>query len=162
MCTLFYHSSETQSMQELSTHSINRFRCHQPLCSAAVQSLFLSDLSAGSWWHLNGRSEARQVFRLSTAQDNVHLLHGAKNVATQASLIHLAKPKEAVRWICRIHQLAERVETGVKQTQAGDKVCGGSFNPLLQWLLPIRCRLISHIVLFLVEAQQENKSRGVD
>lgn len=55
MCTLFYHSGATQSAQELSTHSINWFCCHQPLFSCVlslypVQSLFLSDLSAGSWW----------------------------------------------------------------------------------------------------------------
>lgn len=100
MCTLFYHSSATQSAQVLSTHSINRFCCHQPLSLAfslyPVQSLFFSDLSEGSWWQPNGHSYAQQVFRLSTAQDNVHLVHEAKNVATQASLIHLVKPKEAV------------------------------------------------------------------
>lgn len=39
MCTLFYHSSATQSVQELSTHSINRFYCHQPLSPALSLSL---------------------------------------------------------------------------------------------------------------------------
>lgn len=44
----------------------------------------------------------------------MHLVHEAKNVAAQASLIHLAKPKEAVRRICKIHQLAERVQLGAQ------------------------------------------------
>lgn len=127
MCTLFYHSSATQSVQELSTHSINRFYCHQPLSPARslslypVQSLILSDLSAGSWWQPNGHGEAQQVFRLSTAQDNVHLVHEAKNVATQASLIHLAEPKEAARGICKTHQLAEGVQEGTQQNKVPPK-----------------------------------------
>lgn len=56
--------------------------------------------------------EAQQVFRLSTAQDNVHLVHIAKNVATQASLINLAKPKEAALVIYKIHQPVERFQAG--------------------------------------------------
>lgn len=96
-----------------------------------VQSLFLSDLSAGSWWQPNGHGEAQQVFRLSTAQDNVHLVHEAKNVATQASLIHLAKPKEAALGICKIHQLAERVQAGAHQTKLPPRswVCGRVLTP---------------------------------
>lgn len=79
----------------------------------------------------NGHSEAQQVFRLSTAQDNVHLVHEAKNVATQASLIHLAKPKEAARWICKIHHRANCL-------QEAEMSAWKSFNPLSQWLLFIK------------------------
>lgn len=164
MCTLFYHSSATQSVQELSTHSINRFCCLQPfspVCSLyPVQSLLLYDLSAGSREQLNGHSEAQQVFRLSAAQDNVHLVHEAKNVATQASLIHLAKPKEAVRWICKIHQPAERVPTQVQQTsclQEAEMSVWKSFNPLSQWLLPIRWGLIRNIAWFIVRVHNRKE-----
>lgn len=129
-----------------------------------VQSLFLSNLSAGSWWQPDGHSEARQVFRLSTAQDNVHLVHESKNVATQGSLIHLVKSKEAVRRICKIHQLAERVQVGAQNTnflQAAETSIWKSFNPL--WLLPIGWRLKSHIVWLMVKVHnRKRKGRGVD
>lgn len=65
------------------------------------RSVCVCSLSAcpASLWALDGSSMAvamaQQVFRLSTAQDNVQLEHTAKNVATQASLIHLVEPKEA-------------------------------------------------------------------
>lgn len=64
------------------------------------------------------------------AQDNVHLVHEAKNVATQASLIHLVKPKEAVGWICKIHQLAERAQTGVQQSKLPPRSCNGCVEDL--------------------------------
>lgn len=170
MCTLFHHSSATQSTQVLSTHSINWFCCHQPLSPAfsfyPAQSLFFSYPSEGSWWQPNGHSYAQQVFRLSTAQDNVHLVHEAKNVATQASLIHLVKPKEAVHWIGKIPQLVETVQMGVQQTncfQEDGMSVWKSFNPQSQWLLPIRWAWISHIVCFNVKTHyRKREDRGVD
>lgn len=44
----------------------------------------------------------------------MHLVHEAKNVAAQASLIHLVMLKEAVPRVCKIHQLAERVQVGAQ------------------------------------------------
>lgn len=113
-----------------------------------VQSLVLSDLSVGSWWQLNVYREAQQVFRLSTAQDNVHLVHEAKNVATQAYLIHLTQPKEAVFWIFKIHQLVEEFRHKYSKQTVPKKprqVCG---RVLILWhnlLLPIRWGFIIQI-----------------
>lgn len=139
-------------MQELSTHSINWFCCHQPLSAEhslyPVQSLVLSDLSVGSWWQLNVYREAQQVFRLSAAQDNVHLVHEAKNVATQAYLIHLTQPKEAVFWIFKIHQLVEEFRHKYSKQTVPKKprqVCG---RVLILWhnlLLTIRWGFIIQI-----------------
>lgn len=132
-----------------------------PACSLYLwQSVSLSDFSAGSWWQPDGHSEAQQVFRLSTAQDNVHLVHEAKkkNVATQASLIHLAKPKEAVHCICKIHQMEEGVQAVVEQTnQKLRHLCGRVLILLSQWLLPISWGLISHSTV-----QVNNRKRKVE